>query len=66
MRELRIADNTLRTVDASFQLRSMMESATMSFEALQNLQSPGIERIFRNDQLRREFRELSDRLNAGS
>ncbi len=65
-RELRIADNTLRTVDASFQLRSMMESATMSFEALQNLQSPGIERIFRNDQLRREFRELSDRLNAGS
>jgi hypothetical protein len=44
----------------------MMESATMSFEALQNLQSPGIERIFRNDQLRREFRELSDRLNAGS
>lgn len=66
VRELRIADNTLRTVDASFQLRSMMESATMSFEALQNLQSPGIERIFRNDQLRREFRELSDRLNAGS
>ncbi len=66
VRELRIADNTLRTVDASFQLRTMMESATMSFEALQNLQSPGIERIFRNDQLRREFRELSDRLNAGS
>jgi len=66
VRELRIADNTLRTVDASFQLRSMMESATMSFEALQNLQSPGIERIFRNDQLRREFRELSDRLGAGS
>jgi len=66
VRELRIADNTLRTVDASFQLRAMMESATMSFEALQNLQSPGIERIFRNDQLRREFRELSDRLNAGS
>jgi len=66
VRELNIADNTLRTVDASFQLRSMMESATMSFEALQNLQSPGIERIFRNDQLRREFRELSDRLNSGS
>ncbi len=66
VRELNIADNTLRTVDASFQLRTMMESATMSFEALQNLQSPGIERIFRNDQLRREFRELSDRLNAGS
>ncbi len=66
VRELRIADNTLRTVDASFQLRRMMESATISFEALQNLESPGIERIFRNDQLRREFRELSDRLNAGS
>lgn len=66
LRELQIADNTLRTVDASFQLRSMMENATISFEALQSLESPGIERFFRNEQLRREFRELSDKLNAGS
>ena len=64
--ELRIADNTLRTVDASFQLRAMMESATLSFEALQGLESPGVERIFRNEQLRREFQELSERLAPGS
>lgn len=66
IKELRIADNTLRTVDASFQLRAMMESATLSFEALQSMESPGIERIFRNEQLRREFQELSERLAPGS
>ncbi len=66
VRELRIADNTLRTVDASFQLRAMMESATLSFDALQNLQSPGIERIFRNEQLRQEFQKLSEKLAPGS
>ncbi len=66
VRELRIADNTLRTVDASFQLRAMMESATLSFEALQNLESPGIERIFRNEQLRQEFQKLSEKLAPGS
>ena len=66
MKELRIADNTLRTVDASFQLRAMMESATLSFEALQNLESPGIERIFRNEQLRQEFQKLSQKLAPGS
>ena len=66
LKELRIADNTLRTVDASFQLRAMMESATLSFEALQGMESPGIERIFRNEQLRREFQELSEKLAPGS
>jgi len=66
VRELEIADNTLRTVDASFQLRAMMESATLSFEALQNLESPGIERIFRNEQLRQEFQKLSEKLAPGS
>ena len=66
VRELEIADNTLRTVDASFQLRTMMESATLSFEALQNLESPGIERIFRNEQLRQEFQKLSEKLAPSS
>jgi len=66
VRELEIADNTLRTVDASFQLRAMMESATLSFEALQNLESPGIERIFRNQQLRQEFQKLSEKLAPSS
>jgi len=65
LRELRVADNTLRTVDASFQLRGLMENATISFDALRSIESPGIERFFRNEQLQREFRELSAKL-AGS
>lgn len=66
LKELRVADNTLRTVDASFQLREVMESAATSFEALRNLESPGFERLFRNEQLRREFQELTERLAPGS
>ncbi|MEL6978644.1 MAG: hypothetical protein AAGM38_08210 [Pseudomonadota bacterium] len=62
VQELRVADNTLRTVDASFQLRQVMESAAASFEALQQMESPGFERLFRNEQLRREFQELTEKL----
>lgn len=62
VRELEVADNTLRTVDASFQLRSLIENATINFDALQRMQSPVIERFFRNEQLQREFRELSAKL----
>lgn len=61
-KELRVADNTLRTVDASFQLREVMESAAASFEALRGLESPGFERLFRNEQLRKEFQELTEKL----
>lgn len=66
VKELRVADNTLRTVDASFQLRQLMESASASFDALRSMESPGFERLFENDQLRREFQELTDRLAPGS
>ncbi|MEO1292578.1 MAG: hypothetical protein AAFV62_07085 [Pseudomonadota bacterium] len=62
VKELRVADNTLRTVDASFQLRQLMESSALSFEALQSLESPGFDRVFKNEELRREFRELTDKL----
>ena len=65
-KELRVADNTLRTVDASFQLRQVMESAAQSFETLQSLESPGFERAFRNERLRKEFKELTDKLGPSS
>lgn len=63
---LRVADNTLRTVDASFQLKQIMDNAAISFEALQSMESPGFERLFRNEQLRREFQALTDRLGPAS
>lgn len=66
LQELRVADNTLRTVDASFQLRRLMESADLSFEALRSLKSPGLERIFQNEELRREFEALTRKLSPGS
>lgn len=66
LQELRVADNTLRTVDASFQLRRLMESADLSFEALRSMKSPGLERIFENQELRREFEALTRRLAPGS
>ncbi|MCI4661143.1 MAG: hypothetical protein MRY63_04885 [Neomegalonema sp.] len=66
LKELRVADNTLRTVDASFQLKQLMESTAMSFEALQSLESPGFERVFRNEDLRREFKELTEKLGPTS
>lgn len=65
-KDLRVADNTLRTVDASFQLRQLMQSAADSFKALHGLQTPGFDRVFRNERLRREFRELTDRLDPPS
>lgn len=66
VKELRVADNTLRTVDASYQLRQIMDSAAASFEALRSLESPGFERLFRNEELRREFQSLTNRLAPGS
>ncbi len=62
IRELEVADNTLRTVEASFQLKELMDNAAASFEALMALESPGIERLFQNEELRREFQLLTDRM----
>lgn len=66
LQELRVADNTLRTVDASFQLRRLMENADLSFEALRSMKSPGLERVFQNEELRREFEALTRKLSPGS
>jgi hypothetical protein len=61
-RDLAIADNTFETVEASFQLHLLMEDARTSFEAIQKLEAPGFDQVFKNDQLRREFETLTQRL----
>ena len=62
--DLRIADNTFETVEASFQLRNLMREGSSSFEALQRLEAPTFDQIFRNEELRREFENLTRKLDA--
>jgi hypothetical protein len=62
--DLRIADNTYETVEASVQLRNLMKESSASFEAIQRLESPSFEQIFKNDELRREFENLTRKLDA--
>ena len=57
--DLKIADNTYETVEASFQLRQLMKDSSTSFEAIQKLEAPTFEQIFRNEELRREFENLT-------
>jgi hypothetical protein len=64
--DLRIADNTFETVEASFQLRNLMKDSTASFEALQRLEAPTFDQIFKNEELRREFENLTRKLDAPS
>lgn len=64
--DLKIADNTYETVEASFQLRTLMRDSTASFEAIQKLEAPTFDQIFKNEELRREFENLTRRLNAPS
>ena len=61
--DLRIADNTFETVEASFQLRNLMRDASQSFEAIQRLEAPTFEQIFRNEELRREFESITRKLD---
>jgi hypothetical protein len=65
-RDLAIADNTFETVEASYQLRMLMDDAKTSFEAIQKLEAPGFDQVFRNEQLRREFETLTQRLGPSS
>jgi hypothetical protein len=65
-RDLAIADNTFETVEASFQLQVLMEDARTSFEAIQKLEAPGFDQVFKNEQLRREFETLTQRLGPTS
>ncbi|MFP3920573.1 MAG: hypothetical protein ACLFU3_02605 [Dichotomicrobium sp.] len=66
IRDLRIADNTYRTVEASFQLRALMQNSRETFRAIQRLEAPGFERIFRNETLRKEFEQLTRELAPSS
>jgi hypothetical protein len=64
--DLRIADNTYETVEASYQLRNLMRDSNASFEAIQKLEAPTFEQIFKNEDLRREFENLTRKLDAPS
>jgi hypothetical protein len=64
--DLRVADNTYETVEASFQLKALMDEARTSFEALQRLDAPGFEQIFRNENLKKEFENLTQKLGPSS
>ena len=65
-RDLRIADNTFSTVEASFQLRALIDDAKSSFEAMQMLEAPGFDQVFKNEALRREFESLTEKLTPPS
>ncbi len=62
--DLKIADNTFETVEASFQLQTLMREGSASFEALQRLEAPTFDQIFKNEELRREFESLTRKLDA--
>jgi len=64
--DLKIADNTFETVEASVQLRNLMKESASSFEAIQRLEAPSFEQIFKNDELRREFENLTRKLDVPS
>ena len=62
--DLKIADNTYETVEASVQLRNLMRDSSTSFEAIQRLEAPSFEQIFKNDELRKEFESLTRKLDT--
>jgi hypothetical protein len=64
--DLKIADNTYETVEASFQLRNLMRDSSASFEAIQRLEAPTFDQIFKNEELRREFENLTRKLDTPS
>jgi hypothetical protein len=64
--DLKVADNTYETVEESFQLKALMDEARTSFDVFQRLEQPGFEQIFRNENLRREFESLTQKLGPSS
>ena len=64
--DLRIADNTFETVEASYQLKNLMQDSAGSFEAIQRLEAPTFDQIFKNEELRRDFENLTRKLDAPS
>jgi hypothetical protein len=53
-------------VEASFQLKNLMRDSAASFEAIQKLEAPTFDQIFKNEELRQEFENLTRRLDAPS
>jgi hypothetical protein len=49
-------------VEASVQLRDLMRESSASFKAIQKLQAPTFEQIFKSDGLRKEFENLTRKL----
>jgi hypothetical protein len=47
-------------------LRNLMRDSSASFEALQRLEAPTFDQIFQNEELRREFENLTRKLDAPS
>jgi hypothetical protein len=43
-----------------------MKDSSQSFEAIQKLEAPTFEQIFKNEELRREFESLTRKLDAPS
>jgi|CEGE01.1.fsa_nt_gi hypothetical protein len=60
-REISIADNTYKTVSLSSSVVTMLREGTNTFDQLISLQMPDI-REFQNEEIREEFRKLTDRL----
>ena len=63
-KDLKIADNTYETVEASFELKQLIKDASASFDAIQKLETPGFEQIFQNQELRQEFDNLTRKLDV--
>ena len=59
--EIKVADNTYRTVSLSSAVVSMIREGIHTFDQLISLQMPDIQE-FQNDTVRQEFRKLTDRL----
>ncbi|TYC63815.1 hypothetical protein FMN52_00900 [Marinobacter sp. BW6] len=61
VREMKVADNTYRTVSLSSSVVSMIREGANTFDQLISLQMPDI-REFQNEEVREEFRNLTERL----
>ena len=64
--DVKSGGNSYETVEASVQLRNLMKESSSSFEAIQKLEAPSFEQIFKNDELRREFENLTRKLDVPS
>ena len=64
--DLAVADNTLRTVDASYQLKILLDNSALNFDALRGMSAPELNRVFENEELKREFQAITEKLGPSS